>query len=101
MIDLKSIRQRANDDATSEAADTDDLIRTCNAAMMDRNVLLAEVERLTADLASARGEERAAVVAMVRHEAGMYERRLAGSCSADALQKCADAIESNRHREKA
>ena len=100
MIDLKAILQRANDDATSEAADTDDLIRTCNAAMMDRNVLLAEVERLTADLASARGEERAAVVAHADAEAD----RMTGNgddVGARFVRAFGDSVESGRHREKA
>ena len=50
--DLDAIRKRATTNDIDEAADTDDLIRACDVAMMDRNVLLAEVDRLTADLRS-------------------------------------------------
>ena len=100
MIDIEAIRRRAHDDATSEAADTDDLIRTCNAAMMDRNVLLAEVERLTADLASARGEERAAVVAYLR-DAADNASGVGWNSKSGALRESADAVEYGRHREKA
>ena len=97
--DLESIRKRATTNDIDEAADTDDLIRACDVAMMDRNVLLAEVDRLTAALATAKDEERAAVVVLLKAEADRIG--VLSLVAAGALLRCADVVEAGEHREKA
>ena len=91
MTDLESIRKRAeNPEAINDGSDIDDAMNAYYQAVEDRRVLLAA-------LASAKDEERAAVVAYLRAEADTWDAYGDGPV---VLCGTADAIESNRHREK-
>ena len=92
--DLESIRKRAeNLEAINDGSDIDDAMDAYYQAVEDRRVLLAAI-------ATAKDEERAAVVAETRHRAAEWES-VGVKDDARVLREHADAIESNRHRGKA
>lgn len=96
MTDIESIRKR-HEALTAPTGQAHARAVMKRHAPDDIACLLGEVERLTAALATAKDEERAAVVAWLRGEAHFTDVGPLDTF-ADAY---ADGIEAGRHREKA
>lgn len=98
MSDIEAIRRRDN---LRMVDVVDNIPRAFLDAAEDRHALLAEVDRLTLALTTAKDEERAAVVAWLRNNGPggameFYGEQIGGT----ELSCAADAIEAGRHREK-